>query len=115
MCCMAMGTRQSEQGTLWVAMAKLPKSPGHACYTRLNALLDADDFDRLVEEQCAKFYAPVMGRPSLVPGRYFRLLLVGYFEAGYGAMPRHVLSETAIVPARQPKNPRVYCTISAVS
>jgi len=38
-----------------------------------------------------------------------------YFEAGYGAMPRHVLSETAIVLARQPKNPRVYCTISAVS
>ena len=23
---------------------------------------------------------PVMGRPSLAPGRYFRLLLVGYFE-----------------------------------
>ena len=77
---MAMGTRQSEQGSLWVAMAKLPKSPGHPFYTRLNALLDADDFDRFVEEQCAKFYAPVMGRPSLAPGRYFRLLLVGYFE-----------------------------------
>ena len=26
------------------------------------------------------FYAPVLGRPSLAPGRYFRLLLVGYFE-----------------------------------
>ena len=63
-------------------MAKLPKSPGHPFYTRLNALLDDDDFDRFVEEQCAKFYAPVMGRPSLAPGRYFRLLLVGYFEAG---------------------------------
>src|ERR1700738_3213223 len=80
MCCMAMGTRQSEQESLWVAMAKLPKSPGHPFYTRLNALLDADDFDRFVEEQCTKFYAPVMGRPSLAPGRYFRLLLVGYFE-----------------------------------
>ena len=79
---MAMGIRQSEQGSLWVAMAKLPKSPGHPFYTRLNALLDADDFDRFVEEQCARFYAPVMGRPSLAPGRYFRLLLVGYFEAG---------------------------------
>ena len=80
MCCMAMGTRQSEQGSLWVAMAKLPKSPGHPFYARLSALLDAADFDRFVEEQCAKFYAPVMGRPSLAPGRYFRLLLVGYFE-----------------------------------
>src|SRR5271167_2119605 len=80
MCCMAMGTRQSEQESLWVATAKLPKSPGHPFYTRLNALLDAAGFDRFVEEQCAKFYAPVMGRPSLAPGRYFRLLLVGYFE-----------------------------------
>ena len=26
------------------------------------------------------FCAPVMGRPGLAPGRYFRLLLVGYFE-----------------------------------
>ena len=33
-----------------------------------------------VEGLCARFYAPVMGRPSLAPGRYFRLLLVGYFE-----------------------------------
>src|ERR1700676_2154632 len=80
MCCIAMGTRQSEQGSLWVAMAKLPKSPGHPFYARLSALLDAADFDRFVEEQCAKFYAPVMGRPSLAPGQYFRLLLVGYFE-----------------------------------
>jgi hypothetical protein len=67
---MAMGTRQSEQGSLWVATAELPKSPGHPFYTRLNALLDADDFDRFVEGQCARFYAPVMGRPSLAPGRY---------------------------------------------
>src|ERR1039458_7049135 len=77
---MAMGTRQSEQGSLWVATAELPKSPGHPFYTRLNALLEADDFDRFVEGKCARFYAPVMGRPSLAPGRYFRLLLVGYFE-----------------------------------
>jgi transposase len=77
---MAMGTRQSEQGSLWVASAELPKSPGHPFYTRLSALLDANDFDGFVEGQCARFYAPVMGRPSLAPGRYFRLLLVGYFE-----------------------------------
>jgi transposase len=60
----AMGTRQSEQASMWVATAELPKSPGHPFYTRLNALLDADDFGRFVEGQCAKFYAPVMGRPS---------------------------------------------------
>src|ERR1700716_1576274 len=77
---MAMGTRQSEQGSLWVATAELPKSPGHPFYTRLNALLDANDFDELVEGRCARFSPRVMGRPSLAPGRYFRLLLVGYFE-----------------------------------
>src|SRR5450755_1572822 len=80
MCCMAMGTRQSEQGSLWVATAELPKSPGPPFYSRLNALLEAADFDRFVEGQCARCYAPIMGRPSLAPGRYFRLLLVGYFE-----------------------------------
>src|SRR5262249_45055296 len=46
----------------------------------LNAILDAAGFDRFAEEQCRPFYAPVMGRPSLPPGRYFRLLLLGYFE-----------------------------------
>jgi transposase len=65
---------------MWVVTAELPKSPGHPFYTRLNALLDAVDFDQFVEGQSARFYAPMMGRPSLVPGRYFRLLLVGYFE-----------------------------------
>jgi transposase len=46
----------------------------------LNAILDAEGFDRFAEDQCRRFYAPTMGRPSLEPGRYFRLLLVGYFE-----------------------------------
>jgi transposase len=77
---MAMGTRETEQGTLWVATSDLPKSPGHPFYTRLNALLDAHEFDRFVEDRCHRFYAPVMGRPGLAPGRYFRLLLLGYFE-----------------------------------
>lgn len=77
---MAMGTREDEQSSLWIATSDLPTSPGHPFYTRLNAVLDADGFDRFVEGQCRAFYAPVMGRPSLAPGRYFRLLLVGYFE-----------------------------------
>jgi transposase len=77
---MAMGTREDEQSSLWVATSELPKSPGHPFYTRLNALLDADAFDPFVEGLCRRFYAKVMGRPSLTPGRYFRLLLLGYFE-----------------------------------
>jgi transposase len=42
--------------------------------------LDAHGFDRFAEDLCRPFYAKVMGRPSLPPGQYFRLLLVGYFE-----------------------------------
>ena len=75
-----MGIREGEQSSLWVATSDLPASPGHPFYTRLTALLEAHAFDRFVEDRCRRFYAPVMGRPSLTPGRYFRLLLVGYFE-----------------------------------
>src|SRR2546422_1728004 len=77
---MAMGTRDIEQAPLWVATSDLPKSPGHPFYVKLNALLDSAEFDGFVEKKCQRFYAPVMGRPSLAPGRYFRLLLIGYFE-----------------------------------
>ena len=77
---MAMGTRESDQPPLWIAVSDLPASPGHPFYARLNAVLDAHGFDSFVEDGCRRFYAPVMGRPSLPPGQYFRLLLVGYFE-----------------------------------
>ena len=77
---MAMGKRKSEQAPMWVASTDLPVSPGHPFYARLNGILDEAGFDRFAEEQCRQFYAPVMGRPGLPPGRYFRLLLVGYFE-----------------------------------
>jgi transposase len=65
---------------MWVAATDLPVSPGHPFYTRLNTILDEAGFDGFAEAECAAFYAPVMGRPGLPPGRYFRLLLVGYFE-----------------------------------
>ncbi len=77
---MAMGKRTSEQAPMWIPTTDLPVSPGHPFYARLNAILDEAGFDRFAEEQCRRFYAPVMGRPGLPPGRYFRLLLLGYFE-----------------------------------
>jgi transposase len=77
---MAMGKRKSEQTPMWVPTTELPVSPGHPFYLKLNAILDEADFDRFAEAECQQFYAPVLGRPSLPPGRYFRLLLVGYFE-----------------------------------
>ena len=72
--------RSGSQEPLWVAGADLPRSAGHPFYERLNGILEAGGFDELVESECAQFYAERMGRPSLSPGRYFRLLLVGYFE-----------------------------------
>ena len=47
---------------------------------RLNQLLREHGFDDFAEAQYAAFYADTMGRPSLPPGIYFRLLLIGYFE-----------------------------------
>ena len=79
---MAMGTSRgrTRQATMWVPTADLPKSAGHPFYERLNRVLDGAGFDAFVEAQCASFYADGVGRPSLAPGRYFRLLLLGYFE-----------------------------------
>ncbi len=75
-----MGKRKKRQESLWVAAVELPTSPGHPFYQKLNAVLDAAGFDAFVEKECRPFYAPVMGRPGLAPGRYFRLFMVGYFE-----------------------------------
>src|SRR5216683_493753 len=77
---MSMGTREPDQSPLWIAASDLPASPGHPFYARLNTVLDTHGFDRFAEDQCREFYARTMGRPSLAPGQYFRLLMVGYFE-----------------------------------
>lgn len=77
---MAMGKKRGGQGGMWVATSDLARSPGHPFYERLNRLLGAHDFDGFIEEQCRGFYAERMGRPSLPPAVYFRLLLIGYFE-----------------------------------
>src|SRR6266849_7877418 len=79
---MAMGRRgkQLRQEPLWIAHSELPRTVAHPFYEQLNRLLEERGFDDFVEQQCARFYAERMGRPSLPPGRYFRLLLIGYFE-----------------------------------
>jgi transposase len=79
---MAMGRRKDRARTpgLWIATNELPTTGGHPFYQRLNQILDRHGFDDFVEAQCAPFYAAKLGRPSLTPGTYFRLLLIGYFE-----------------------------------
>ena len=79
---MAMSRRKDRARTpgLWIATNALPVTGGHPFYQRLNQVLDTHAFDAFVEAQCAPFYAATVGRPSLLPGTYFRLLLIGYFE-----------------------------------
>ena len=78
---MAMGTRKQRerQEPLWYR-AELAEAPGHPFYRRLNRVLEQAGFDRYCEEQCRDFYHEKLGRPSLAPGIYFRLMLLGFFE-----------------------------------
>ena len=77
---MAMGRQRDRQGEMLLSWDELPKSPGHVFYDRLQEVLLEAGFDAFVERLCKPYYAPVMGAPSLPPGRYFRMHLVGYFE-----------------------------------
>src|SRR3954453_15615088 len=77
---MALGRQGERQADLTVGWAELPRSPGHAFYDRLQAILLEAGFDRFAETECAPYYASGRGRPSIPPGRHFRRHLVGYFE-----------------------------------
>jgi transposase len=76
---MAMGQREERQRGLWIEATSLARAPGHPFYRALNQLLARHGFDRFVEDRCRAYYATV-GRPSLPPAVYFRMLLIGYFE-----------------------------------
>src|SRR5882724_6623005 len=78
---MAMGTRKmrERQADLWYG-GELPTAPGHPFYKRLNEILDNAKFDPFCETSCASFYHNKLGRPSLPPGQYFRVMMIGFFE-----------------------------------
>ena len=78
---MAMGTCKSmeRQKTLWYG-DELPVAPGHPFCRRLNEILETAGFDRLCEKSCTGFYHAKLGRPSLAPGLYFRIMMIGFFE-----------------------------------
>ena len=60
--------------------SEMAEAPGHPFYQRLNKVLNEAGFDAYCEERCREFYHQKLGRPSLAPGVYFRLLLIGFFE-----------------------------------
>ena len=78
---MAMGTRKGRerQEEIWYR-SELAEAPGHPFYRRLEAKLKEAGFDRFSEQECKRYYADGVGRPSLAPGVYFRLMLIGFFE-----------------------------------
>jgi transposase len=78
---MAMG-RLSDRGKVaWsgspLAVALAPR---HYFYDRCNEVLAEAEFDEAVEMLCHPYYKDGVGRPSIPPGRYFRMLFVGQFE-----------------------------------
>jgi transposase len=80
---MGMGRRAKEwQEELFVTTDRLPRGEGHAFYEKLGALLVEEGFDEAVETLCEPYYASEekRGRPSIPPGTYFRMLMVGFFE-----------------------------------
>jgi transposase len=79
---MTMGKRKPRQESLFVTTDQLTPSAGHPFYLKLNALLAEAGFDRWIERRCAASYEreEKRGQPSLPPGVYFRMLLIGYFE-----------------------------------
>ena len=72
-------TSAPEAGRLFYA-SEQAEAPGHPFYQQLNAVLEEAKFDGFCEQQCRRFYHAKLGRPSLAPGVYFRLLLIGFFE-----------------------------------
>jgi transposase len=76
---MAMGNKGEKQEELFYAREQA-EAPGHPFYQKLNTVLSAAKFDAFCEEQCRRFYHTKLGRPSMAPGVYVRLLLIGFFE-----------------------------------
>lgn len=76
---MAMGSKEEKQEELFYA-SEQAEAPGHPFYQKLNPVLSGAKFDAFCEEQCRRFYHTKLGRPSMSPGVYFRLLLIGFFE-----------------------------------
>ena len=77
---MSLGRSKEQQRSMWLAYDQIPKSQGHVFYEQLQKILRQGGFDSFLEILCAPFYANNIGRRSIPPGRYFRMLLIGYFE-----------------------------------
>jgi len=75
---MAFGRKHRSKGkAMWVTYPDA--EPGSSICKQLNEVLRERDFDTFSEDLCAPYFRDG-GRPSIPPGVYFRMLLIGYFE-----------------------------------
>ena len=78
---MAMGRKRARQRPMWIATEQLPQSRGHVFYDAVEKILKTEGFDSFVEQECVHCYkSETIGRPSIAPGVYFRMVMIGYFE-----------------------------------
>ena len=96
---MALGKRKPKQASLWADARHRQAHPAHPFYRRLNEISERAQFARYVERLGRKYYAPVMGRPSIAPGVYFRCFLVGYFEGIVSARGKDNIAKRLLVHA----------------
>ncbi len=75
---MSLGARQRIQGLVFLHADELPQAPTVPFFEKLNEVLERSGFDECLERLCKLFHAAKLGRPSLPPGVYFRMLLLGY-------------------------------------
>ena len=114
---MAMGTHTPEQVPIFFTPDQLPQAPTTPFFDKLNELLAQMGFDAYVEKLCRPFYAERMGRPSLAPGVYFRLLLLGYLlgidsERGIALTVSDSLSLRRFLGCELQQSPPDHSTIS---
>src|SRR5687768_12606748 len=72
--------RLSDRGKVAWSGSPLAVALRHYFYDRCNEVLAEAEFDEAVEMLCQPYYKEGVGRPSIPPGRYFRMLFVGQFE-----------------------------------
>ena len=70
----------SGSSEFWITYTDIPESPGHPFYEKLNKVFDKYRLDQFCEDLCAPYYKERRGRPSILPGVYFRMVMIGYFE-----------------------------------
>jgi len=77
---MGLGRQSEKRPQMFIQFDQMPRSQGHPFYDQLQKILNRAGFDQYVEKLCEPYFTAGQGRPSIPPGRYFRMHLIGYFE-----------------------------------